>query len=1213
MENKLRILRFSQSKGIPRNFVLQNQDDELFSLIELIIQPIVFTYRKLNDKKIDKKDIVDAFFWIYREKKWSLEEYIEHWNPILFSINSDEIEEAANRSGNFLTMFKKEKRTYELLQGLIDISSIKVSFRYRDFNMTKFILNVYFENLYEDIEKDIFNYIAINRNIPFVVLNSDRSLYKFYKSPEIYKRIEKEIVDPNSLFFIKNTLQGIIHMGDIANYKINNDAFILYKKNNDHLTIRSNSELNAENVKNLFIDNFFFKNIRRIEGEGFNGTMNLLIDHITEKHIFYDILLRIKILRSSIYVEESEGFINLIEIKRNKAIVFHFEFEDEKIQISVSNHTADATEKTSDDIILGKGQRYVQVNISKAKHFTIINFVKNIILGIIQIYIDNVNQWTKDYSLKQIKILPPQPQIDVRIQKLRKADNKLFPAGYGSTCQGNNQPDFVETEEEARQLIRRGIKVIKFPGVKVNGILITPFNLINKPKYYYSPTEDREVILKSGILVGSGYNYYICCHKDPIIKAVIDENWNITLEEKARKSISEYPTSSKILDVGRRGIVSQKILNILGRNKVFSRYNPIETIDDFSSVFHLLSSVSNNQILRNRYENSNDKIMFINILRKNLGEIINISTLRQEFYDYTEQEIRNYISSSNVVFDTHIGIRVLEIFFDCQIIVFIKKKTEIEFEIPRHQYFYSRRLNNKPLAVLIKHYESSKTKKQKIKFQYEIIAHSTNNPLEIQMINDEQVIDNINLFNIEWSKPNNVYYNVTRQVIDPQGKARKIKVFGNESWIDIEPSQPYNVPEHYQTEQIDTLNNSIMKKVSTIIIELMKILYVLERRQDNILNIDQFFRKNNVLIIEKFFLKYFRVKTNHIYKGPFLSRYIPDLTSPTDLLKYFHNQTGYNSIIKLHKNGYKIIINDKESIVNLKDIMVNFDSFSTIELLKEAVIIKQMNRSEITGKKLYLKYIKRIFIPRTFSNFLNNVSDYIKWSRTSYIVDSLNMFKYISNSRNIFTTTQIKLEHSSISTPFIYTSNGNNYLIQNIFIRNKVLKKMEYVLGEYTSISNNFQEILNIVLQNRDEPETLRRKLQTKSLIADDISNIIKNRNKINNLNELRRVINNISIKESPHTRACKIAYIWQKEKRNIGYNVKIDETEDILKYIENTNTSINTFGYIEGKCNIIEFSKEEIRSSVIIQDGRKRKFRVYIIFGNAAVLKLDNDMLYRG
>ena len=66
-------------------------------------------------------------------------------------------------------------------------------------------------------------------------------------------------------------------------------------------------------------------------------------------------------------------------------------------------------------------------------------------------YINTVKNIAKEYSLKPIKILPSQPLVDVTIQKLRQADNKLFPAGYGSKCQGDNQPDFVNTEEEAKQ------------------------------------------------------------------------------------------------------------------------------------------------------------------------------------------------------------------------------------------------------------------------------------------------------------------------------------------------------------------------------------------------------------------------------------------------------------------------------------------------------------------------------------------------------------------------------------------------------------------------------------------------------------------------------------------------------------------------------------------------------------------------------------------
>ena len=1203
MESKLKILEFSQTKNIPSNFILKNENNELFSLTEQFTQPIIFTYKKLNGEQVTKKDIIDTLYWIFRNEELTIEELNETFKQYLSShdniiLTREDIDDAANRSEKYIRMFIRETRTIELLKGLKAITDIKLSFRYRDFNMTKFVLNIYFEKLYEGMGKDIFNYIRTDKNIPVIILNNDISFYKFYKSPEVYKRIEKELRNPNTTLFTKDTLQGIIHMGDISNYKVNNDAFIIYKKNYDYLTIRSNSDLNAEDVKNLFINNFFYKNIRSIEGEGFNGTMDLLIDHITEKHIFYDILLRLKPLKTAIYVEESKGIIDLMETERNKAIVFHFEMEDEKIQISVSNQTAEATEKTSNDIILGKGQRYVQVNISKAKQFTTINFIKNVVLGIIQIYINELNYFSKDYSLVQLKILPNQPKISVRIQKLRKADNKLFPPGYGSICQGDNQPDFVETEEEAINLIEKGIKVIKFPGINVNNIFIKPYNIENKPKYYYCPVENREITLKFKKLEGSNYNYYICCHKDPIVKIIVNKNWDIILEYKARKSTSVYPTSTKILDVGRRGVVSQKILNILGREKAFSRYNPIEINDEFSSVFHLLVSISNNQILRNKYKNTNNKKNFINMLRRRLGEIINLSALRQEFYNYTDNEIKNYISNSNIIFDTFIGIRVLEIFFNCQIIVFIKKKAEIDLEIPRHKYFYARRLNNKPLAILIKHYENIKGKKQAIKFQYEVVTYSINNLLNIKMINDEQTIENINLFINKWVKVDKVYYNVEQQVIDPQGKARRIKLFNNNSWIHIKPSQPYDTQEHYQTEQIDTLNNNIMNKVSTIIIELMKILYILEMKQNNKIDLRQFFKK------------YFTIINNHVYKGPFLSRYIPDKENPKDLLKYFHDQKlGYNSIIKLKNNNYKLIINDKDSVGSLYDIIANFASFYEIEMLKENAIIKKIGNTE---ERLYLKHVKRIFIPRTFSNFLINVSDFIKWTKNTFIVDSLNMFKYISNSKDIFTTTQIKLEHSSISSPFIYKSNNDNYLIQNIFISEDILKKMEIIIMD-NDVSISIEDIFDIVINNRNNLENLKILLQMKKLTNNVINNIIKNINKIIDSNQLKNIMNKIFIKESPFARACKIAYIWQKEKRNIGYNVEINKNEDDSIYNQNTNTSNNTFDYIEGKCNIIKFKREEFRVKQIIQGGKKskKKYNVIITLGYAAILKLDNNMLF--
>lgn len=86
-----------------------------------------------------------------------------------------------------------------------------------------------------------------------------------------------------------------------------------------------------------------------------------------------------------------------------------------------------------------------------------------------------------------------------------------------------------------------------------------------------------------------------------------------------------------------------------------------------------------------------------------------INCLKQELYDYTEEEISLSLREVYEPFDSYLYIRLLELYFGITIYVFILKRDAYSYpylEIPRNRHVYIRNRDRVPALVLFKNYKN---------------------------------------------------------------------------------------------------------------------------------------------------------------------------------------------------------------------------------------------------------------------------------------------------------------------------------------------------------------------------------------------------------------------------------------------------------------------------------------------------------------------------
>lgn len=403
-----------------------------------------------------------------------------------------------------------------------------------------------------------------------------------------------------------------------------------------------------------------------------------------------------------------------------------------------------------------------------------------------------------------------------KLNKLRIQAPEIFVTGdpgYARICQSKHQPTLID-KNEIEKWKNDNKQVMAFPSG-------------DNPEYYFGcednvlkyPGAARNSVKNSNF---EKYPCLPCCYKKDQIN---DKNStyntcnNIDKIEDIKLHVHQMK-GDKALGPGRTGLITSdcsKLISLLTNSdeKKINRYGVPFSVN---SILHSIFIAKNDD---NYIELTNDKDReeFVREYRANIKNIkgINISLLKQEFYNYTEKEIWNFVNEVDTFFDTRWYYRLLEELFDVNIYVFTKvSETQTKFEIPNFRIFPVKLYRKRPIICI---YKTEGTKTQLISVpQYELICVTKDKTRKFifsekyseefydAYINCVKIISYTEINKNEFQLFNNLYNidltsytkgNEKSQIIDAYGKLRAI-IFtiddNEEATIFSLPSEPLNLP-----------------------------------------------------------------------------------------------------------------------------------------------------------------------------------------------------------------------------------------------------------------------------------------------------------------------------------------------------------------------------------------------------------------------------------
>lgn len=394
------------------------------------------------------------------------------------------------------------------------------------------------------------------------------------------------------------------------------------------------------------------------------------------------------------------------------------------------------TKKITQEKLL-TGVPYIHVNISQAESKEVVTDFIPIFQLLMRYYVDNqgpINEMYKNIlpeldelgillALRKRKITIQEPtileltkkpttnrRINAKIKRLQEQAPDLFVLNYARRCQCPLQPIIIEPNEfdawknrriGATQQERQIMPYPKdnprwnfvcpddnnpYPGVKLN------HDLPNRDKFPYIPCCFKKDQMTPG--VNSHYRNY-----------VENKASNKRIGAKAEKKIS----TRKILVPDKVAFLPRAVENIVKRYS--DKYTDMVRYGVIYSTNSLLHCVCIAIDHPTYLDQPTDELkeLYVTRIRQHMIATVKPSLLKQEMFDYTDDEIINLFRDNSEFLDPSLFYRAVEETFNINIYVFAPPpptgdETELgAMDVPRFKIFHARPLRlHRPTIVIIK-------------------------------------------------------------------------------------------------------------------------------------------------------------------------------------------------------------------------------------------------------------------------------------------------------------------------------------------------------------------------------------------------------------------------------------------------------------------------------------------------------------------------------
>lgn len=489
--------------------------------------------------------------------------------------------------------------------------------------------------------------------------------------------------------------------------------------------------------------------------------------------------------------------------------------------------------------------RYIDVRISKAKNIQQVNAFRDIfshMLGyyswkeksIIDLYASiipgfkNIAElYIKKEKAEKVK------KTGKRADALRAERPEMFIARYPDRCQQTRQPYLISGKEAALERldeIMEDEKIVdlveKTKSSKEHLMINFPLN--SEDYYFCAPREENDTsqdqiwpgLMKNKTLANKEkFSHLPCCFlDDQYLKK--KGGWKDYLNEGGGKVEQKIP-EGYILGANKQAIQDrtaqvpyfvERLLEMSdikmikkGKDMVYpiARLGVVPSPDSF---IHCMERIFNADYL---HRNVADRKYSVSKVRKEIANWSNFSIGKQELYDFTYSETKQYLLEEDSYIDPTMFISLIQKYYKCNIILFKidKDNPNGAFQLPRYsQAYLMKAIDERNPTILISMFHPETP--QLFPYQCEIVHDMTKTTSRfnfsgsnflskcikaVYASNDVYVIQPKMTKMFPPMEDSDLFFGVTKQYIDDNGKARAFQ-YEDGVYLMTSPLPPLDVP-----------------------------------------------------------------------------------------------------------------------------------------------------------------------------------------------------------------------------------------------------------------------------------------------------------------------------------------------------------------------------------------------------------------------------------
>jgi len=752
-----KLYKISNKLGIPTKYAYIDENGEIKSFLDLILNNTDLTEIKIYElfskyeTKLNYDDIYFSFIYIYNQIGEIDENVVDNINNFInylmdeidgllltpFTSLEDMLQRYTPWYQTFQYLLEKEDK---IVQNIISVQENldklePINFTQLILTSTKAKFTPKFEEGTEILIDDgieIFNQCRPTMYIPYIQYtdNNGDKYNRIYNNPDLdHKKIDNiQGLDILTINNKKNIFFFHMWIGkDESDQKISDYKKCSYSIEKKKMVIFIPSYFHGDENDNEIIQRvkLSFPMLDLSIREDIHLTGKFLIKHfMIDKTILQYLVLNDELFNTYFYIDEFKEALSqktkiILNYKSYNISTIDEDEEDEDMyntsSVSIDfNNTKDIdnpeeflNDNTINDTI---------VTIKKSKSREILDQFLVVFSRLMRHYMDqridvnnnflvfipNLREGIISHSINKKSTLEDNKRLHSKGNNLKYHFPEIFIEGYSRLgCQCLKEPIIVpDNDIEAWQNV--GKNVVQFPP-KGNKLfddrtvnLVCPNNSL--PNLY---------MMDNNLSNNKEFKYLPCCGGTIVSDNKYNNYWEeLNTDNKYKKSEYVYITSGYIKP-GESGTIDNKLNSLLQEyNDQIQNFGRCGVPISTSSLLHAIYLALENQ----EYIDEMDKETFIQNIRREIANTINMSVFRQELYDKSDDEIRDLLLNMNEFLDPYLYYRGIEEYFNINLFVF--DADTLSMEIPRYKLTHIRVPNYYRQTVIILKYNNPKKHNQ---------------------------------------------------------------------------------------------------------------------------------------------------------------------------------------------------------------------------------------------------------------------------------------------------------------------------------------------------------------------------------------------------------------------------------------------------------------------------------------------------------------------